>query len=82
MHDVIVQGYPSMFQLLFTKQDRVYNYREFVKCNRDLFTNLQERLLEKGVMLDEYNNEAWYISASHNSNDIKQTLEAFQSSIP
>jgi glutamate-1-semialdehyde 2,1-aminomutase len=25
MYDVIVQGYPSTFQLLFTKQDRVYN---------------------------------------------------------
>ena len=82
MYDVIVQGYPSMFQLLFTKQDRVYNYREFVKCNRGLFTKLQERLLEKGVMLDEYNSEAWYTSASHNRSHLEQTLEAFQASLP
>jgi glutamate-1-semialdehyde 2,1-aminomutase len=82
MYDVIVQGYPSMFQLLFTKQDRVYNYREFVKCNTSLFTNLQKRLLEKRVMLDEYNSEAWYTSASHNRSDVEQTLEMFQSSLP
>jgi glutamate-1-semialdehyde 2,1-aminomutase len=82
MYDVIVQGYPSMFQLLFTEQDRVYNYRDFVKCDRGLFTNLQKRLLEKRVMLDEYNSEAWYTSASHNRSDLQQTLEAFQASLP
>ena len=79
--DVIVQGYPSMFQLLFTKEDRVYNFRDFVKCNRDLFTILQQRLLERGIMLDEYNSEAWYTSASHSTSDIEQTLEAFKTSL-
>jgi glutamate-1-semialdehyde 2,1-aminomutase len=82
MYDVIVQGYPSMFQLLFTKQDRVYNYRDFITCNRELFAKLQGRLLEKGIMLDEYNSEAWYTSASHNISDVEQTLEAFQASLP
>jgi glutamate-1-semialdehyde 2,1-aminomutase len=82
MYDVIVQGYPSMFQLLFTKQDRVYNYRDFITCNRELFAKLQGRLFEKGIMLDEYNSEAWYTSASHNISDVEQTLEAFQASLP
>jgi glutamate-1-semialdehyde 2,1-aminomutase len=81
MYDVVVQGYPSMFQLLFTKQDRVYNYRDFVKCNTGLFIYLQERLLEKGVLLDEYNSEAWYTSASHSDSDLAQTLEVFQASL-
>ena len=81
MYDVIVQGYPPMFQLLFTEQDRVYNYRDFVKCNTGLFTNLQESLLEKGVMLDEYNSEAWYTSASHNHSDVEQTLKVFEASL-
>jgi len=82
MYDVIVQGYPSMFQLLFTKQDRVYNYRDFITCNTDLFKKLQGRLLERGILLDEYNSEAWYISDSHNLSDVEQTLEAFQASLP
>jgi glutamate-1-semialdehyde 2,1-aminomutase len=82
MYDVIVQGYPSMFQLLFTKQDRVYNYRDFITCNTDLFKKLQGRLLENGILIDEYNSEAWYMSDSHNLSDVEQTLEAFQASLP
>ena len=81
IYDVIVQGYPSMFQLLFTKQDTVHNYRDFIKCDRDLFAKLQERLLEKGIMVDEYNGEAWYMSASHDLKD-DRTLEAFQEILP
>jgi glutamate-1-semialdehyde aminotransferase len=80
MYDVIVQGYPSMFQVLFTKQNRVYNYRDFITCNRELFAKLQGRLLEKGIMVDEYNSEAWYTSAFHNISDVGQTLEGFQPS--
>jgi glutamate-1-semialdehyde 2,1-aminomutase len=82
IYDVIVQGYPSMFQLLFTKQDTVHNYRDFIKCDGDLFTKLQERLLEKGIMVDEYNGEAWYMSASHDLKDVDRTLEAFQEILP
>jgi glutamate-1-semialdehyde aminotransferase len=38
--NAIVQGYPSMFQVLFAKQERVDNYRDFLKCNEDLFAKL------------------------------------------
>lgn len=81
INDVIVQGYPSMFQLLFTKQDRIYNYRDFINCNTSLFKNLQVRLLENGVMVDGFNSEAWYTSASHNRNDVDKTHKAFQASL-
>jgi glutamate-1-semialdehyde 2,1-aminomutase len=81
-YDFIVQGYPAMFQFLFTKQDNVHNYRDFIKCDRDLFMKLQKRLLEKGIMVDEYNGEAWYMSASHDHKDVDRTLEAFQEVLP
>jgi glutamate-1-semialdehyde 2,1-aminomutase len=74
----IVQGYPSMFHVLFTGQDAVRNYREFLKCDKEFFTKLQERLLKKGVMLGDPS----FISASHDSDDLQQTLEAFESSLP
>lgn len=75
--DGIVQGYPSMFQVLLTKQDSVNNYREFLKCDREFSTKLQERLLKKGVMFGEPS----FTCASHDNEDLQQTLEAFDASL-
>ena len=43
-----VQGYPSMFQVLFIKQGGVNNYRDFLMCNKEPFSKLQERIMSKG----------------------------------
>jgi glutamate-1-semialdehyde 2,1-aminomutase len=75
--DGIVQGYPSMFHVLFTKHEGIHNYREFLKCNKEFFAKLQEQLLKKGVMLGEPS----FTCASHDSEDLRQTLEAFESSL-
>lgn len=75
--DGIVQGYPSMFHVLFTKQDGVHNYREFLKCNKEFFAKLQEQLLKKGVMFGEPS----FTCASHEREDLRQTLEAFETSL-
>jgi glutamate-1-semialdehyde aminotransferase len=58
--DATLQGYPSMFQVPFTKQERVDNYRDFMKCNQDLFAKLQGRLIKNRVMVDESNSEPFY----------------------
>jgi glutamate-1-semialdehyde aminotransferase len=70
-----------MFQVLITKQDRVDNYRDFIKSNNDLFTKLQERILTKGIMMGENNGEPLYTSSAHNdNNDVRQTLEVLEAS--
>src|SRR5918992_1043641 len=76
IENAIIQGYPSMFQVLFTKQGAVNNYRDFLSCNNDQFSKLQECLMTKGIMLDENNSEPLYTSVAHNNNDLKNTLEA------
>lgn len=75
--DGIVQGYSSMFHVLFTKQKEIHNYREFLRCNKEFFAKLQGQLLKKGVMLGEPS----FTCASHDNNDLRQTLEAFESSL-
>jgi glutamate-1-semialdehyde 2,1-aminomutase len=80
--DAIVQGYPSMFQLLFTKREQVRTYREFSKCDQKLFGKLQKRLLRGGVMIDESNAEPLYTSSAHSKEDLHQTLAIFESSLP
>lgn len=79
--DAIVQGYPSAFQVLFTKQEQVRTYREFSRCDQDKFGRFQHRLLKKGIMLDENNSEPFYTSAAHDNNDLEKTLEAIEASL-
>lgn len=80
--DAIVQGYPSLFQVLFTSKDDVRTYREFRKCDQDLFGKFRQHLLKKGVMLDENNSEPFYTSAAHDNKDLDHTLEAIEASLP
>jgi glutamate-1-semialdehyde 2,1-aminomutase len=75
--DSIVQGYPSMFQVLFTKQDSVNNYREFLKCDNERYTKLKDQMLKRGVMLGGPS----FTCASHDSQDLQQTLEAFEAAL-
>lgn len=76
--DCLVQGYPSMFSLLFTEQDRVDNYRDFVKCDSKFLAKLKERLLKNGVIFEE---PMMFTSASHGNQDLQETLEAFEDSM-
>lgn len=80
--DGIVQGYPSMFQVLFTTQERIYNYRDLLKCNLDLFAKLHVLLLSKGVMFDEDNGEPIFTCAAHDEKDLKHTLNAIEECLP
>jgi glutamate-1-semialdehyde 2,1-aminomutase len=75
--DGIVQGYPSMFHVLFTKHDSVDNHREFLRCDKESFTKLKQQLLKKGVMFGE----PLFTCASHDNQDLQQTLEAFEASL-
>jgi glutamate-1-semialdehyde 2,1-aminomutase len=79
--DAIVQGYPSIFQILFTDQEKVDNYRDFVKCNNKPFSELRKNLLAKGIMTDRGMSEPLYTCASHNTDDLNQTLEALESGL-
>jgi glutamate-1-semialdehyde 2,1-aminomutase len=79
--DALVQGYPAMFQVLFTKRDRVRNYRDLLECDQKSFTKLQGKILTKGILLDESNSEPFYTCAAHDKDDLEQTLKAFEASL-
>ncbi len=74
----IVHGFPTMFQFLFTEKEEITNYRELRFCDVNKYAKLQYELLKRGIMLDEDNEEAVYISYSHSSGDLNKTLEAFE----
>jgi glutamate-1-semialdehyde 2,1-aminomutase len=79
--DALVQGYPSMFQVFFTKRDRIYNNRDFLECDRESFAKLQRQVLAKGILRDESSSEPFYTCAAHGKDDLEQTLQAFEASL-
>lgn len=74
----VIQGYPSMFQFLFTEKQAITNYRELQYCDYKLYSKLHLELLKRGVMLDEDNEEVIFTSYSHTKRELNETLEAFQ----
>ena len=79
--DAIVQGFPTMFQSLFTGRDKITNCRQGKNCDINYFALLQGELLRNGIMLDEDPEEAMYISYSHKENDLNKTLELFNNAV-
>lgn len=76
--EAIVQGFPTMFQSLFTEKDRIKNCRERNKCDLAFFGLLQRELMKEGVMIDEDFEEATYTSYSHKKPELEKTISCYR----
>jgi len=72
----IVQGLPPMFQIHFTDLERIRNYPEFCKTDKDLFMTFRNKLMPRGVFIRPAHFGEIYISAAHTRDDIDVTLKA------
>jgi len=78
----IIQGFPTMFQSLFTEKEQITNCRDKNKfCDISIFSELQKELMKKGIMIDEDSEEAVYTSFSHKKEELKKTLDAYEDAI-
>lgn len=75
--EILLSGVPEMFQLLFTSQQELVDYRDLVKCDLNKYAALHVELLNHGVMMDEDNMECLFTCSSHTSQDLEHTLAAF-----
>lgn len=73
--DAIIQGYATMFQFFFTKEN-VMEYRDIQHCNREVYADMQVELLKRGVMFDEDNEEPLFTCFSHSAEDLLHTIKA------
>ncbi len=80
--DAIVQGFPQMFQIFFTEQEEISNYRDWQHVDLDAFGRFQYELLLHGVMLDEDNGEPVFTSRSHGKRELNETTEAVRHAVP
>ncbi len=76
--DVLLNGVPEMFQLLFTRQHEVREYRDLAKCDLNRYAALHVELMNHGVMIDEDNMECFFTCASHDDADLEKTLSALR----
>ena len=79
--DVLVNGVPEMFQVLFTKQPEVHEYRDLAKCDLDTYAALHVELMNHGVMIDEDNMECFFTCAAHTPADRVATLAGFRQAL-
>ncbi len=79
--DLIFNGLPEMFQLLFTKQPEVHEYRDLARCDLNRYAALHVELMNHGVMIDEDNMECFFTCAAHDDEDLDKTILAVQQSL-
>ena len=73
---VAITGYPAMFSFSIGL-DSVTNQREWANSDRDLYLQLADKAIAKGVMPDHDAREPWFLCYEHSEEDIDQTLNVY-----
>jgi glutamate-1-semialdehyde 2,1-aminomutase len=73
----IVQGFGPMFQIYFTGQDSIHDYRDYCTyVDTARYSRFVHLLLERGIYMTPSNGLHWIISTAHTENDIAALLQA------
>src|ERR1700722_16217856 len=73
----IVQGFGPMFQIYFTEQDAIHDYRDYCKyVDTKTYSLFIHQLLERGIYMTPSNGLHWIISTVHTEADVELLLNA------
>jgi len=72
----VFTGYPAMFSFSFG-MDAVTCQREWQESDKDLYLDLVEKAIQKGVMPDHDAREPWFLCYEHSDSDIDETLNVY-----
>ncbi len=76
-HDIVVQGVNSMFQIFFTKQEAITDFRDFcTHVDRLKFRDFSLRLMDRGIYLNPSATLHSLSSLVHTEADIAKTAHA------
>ncbi len=76
----IINGVPGMFQVSFTKQKEMREWRDLAKCELKMYPALHLELMQRGVLTDADIEEPLFFSYSHTREDVEKTISAYQNS--
>jgi len=74
----VIQGPPSLFGIVFTKNEKIVDYRDWAMGDYDIHRKVLLKLIEKGVMHAIDPREPWFISASHSDREVDYVLGTFE----
>jgi len=73
----IVQGFGPMFQVYFTEQKAINDYRDYCRyADTRKYSRFVQRLLDHGIYMTPSNGLHWIISTAHTESDVEKLLEA------
>lgn len=81
-HKVICQGVNSMFQIFFTDQEKISDYREFCRSvDRIKFRDFSLKLFDKGIYINPSATLHSLSAVVHNEEDIRVTAKAISETL-
>ena len=78
----VVQGEPSMFQVVFTQDSKTpRNYRELQSADTKRYAHFRQNLLERGIHSNSSGLACWFISSAHTQEDTAIAVAAIEESM-
>jgi glutamate-1-semialdehyde 2,1-aminomutase len=77
--DLIVQGYPSVFNTAFGDGRSIDTLDEYKRCDQSKQQRFLSVLLERGIR--PTSRGTWFVSAAHTEAEVARTLEAVQGAL-
>lgn len=73
---VVMTGYPAMFSFSLNI-DSIACQRDWVNSDQDLYIELADKAIARGVMPDRDAREPWFLCYEHSDADIDETLNVY-----
>ena len=73
---VVMSGYPSMFSFALGVES-VTCQRDWSKSDQQLYLQLADKAIERGIMPDHDAREPWFLCYSHSDSDVDETLNVY-----
>lgn len=77
----VVSGVPSMFSVLLGHDEPPTDYRSYSQFDSQLFGQLGAELIRRGVLVDDDPREPWFVSYSHQTAVVDETLTLFEEAV-
>ena len=74
-----VQGLPMAFHLSFGSDEKIRNYEDLTKQNEALYKSFAAIIRDSNIWITDRG--IWYLSMAHTEEDVKLTLERFDSAL-
>ncbi|HRW06528.1 MAG TPA: guanitoxin biosynthesis PLP-dependent transaminase GntE [Caldilineaceae bacterium] len=77
----VITGVPSMFSVMMGTTNAPVDYRSYAAADASLYAEICAVLMQRGIFLDDDPREPWFLSYSHDSTVIAETLTLVEDAV-